>query len=126
MIVNNYYSDAYNWNVIILYNVQCTDFNKVSDYLMYNDCSKQAIKRAYNYLKECNYNKGLTYTNSSNRTSIIIVGKTKCKGQCVNTIIHEAYHMTQNITQLDNLNEEEQANFIGEFIMSQYYILTNM
>lgn len=126
MIVTTFHLDKYDWDVQILYNVLCSDFDKIEKYLQYNDCPEEVIEGAYDYIKTCKCNKGFTYSNKKERKSTLVIGKASCIKQYINTIIHEAYHLTQHIKETCNLNEEEQAELIGGFMMDQYYIINNI
>lgn len=118
MILQDIYINKYNWNVRLLFNLSFKNLNIIEQELKNIQCPNDLIKDAVLNFKKDECNKGLTYSNYSSRQSLVIIGNASSKEQSLNTLIHELYHLTKQITILNNENEEElQAIFIGDFIM---------
>lgn len=66
----------YDWNVIILYECTCDDIDYIIETLKDIKCPNKYIKEALNNLETCNLNIGLTYSNTTLKSSVIIVNKT--------------------------------------------------
>lgn len=62
MIIDKFY--IYNWKVIILYECSCEDIDFIIETLKDINCPNKYIKEAFNNLKSCNLNTGLTYSNT--------------------------------------------------------------
>ena len=64
------------WNIIILYECTCDDIDFIIETLKQTHCPNKFIKEAVNNLETCDLNIGLTYSNISLKSSVIIVNKT--------------------------------------------------
>lgn len=62
MIVDSFY--IYNWKVTILYECSCEDIDFIIETLKDINCPNKYIKEAFNNLKSCSLNVGLTYSNT--------------------------------------------------------------
>lgn len=74
MIIDKF--NILNWNVQILYECTCEDINFVIETLKEIKCPNKFIKEALNNLESCNLNIGLTYSNITLRSSVIVINKT--------------------------------------------------
>jgi len=65
-----------NWDVQILYECTCEDIDFIIETLKDINCPNKFIKEALNNLQTCNLNIGLTYSNITLKSSVIVVNKT--------------------------------------------------
>ena len=65
-----------NWKVKILYECTCEDIDFIIKTLKEIKCPNKFIKEALNNLESCNLNIGLTYSNITLESSIIVINKT--------------------------------------------------
>lgn len=125
MIIDKF--KLHNWNVVILYETTCDDIDFIIETLREINCPKYYIERALDNLEECKLNSGLTYSNSSLRSSVIIVNKTSSIYQLINTIAHEYYHLICHISEVLNIKDEEKlATLNGNLNMRSYKIVKDL
>lgn len=125
MIIDKF--SIYNWKVTILYETTCDDIDFIIETLKEINCPKYYINRALDNLEECKLNSGLTYSNSRLKSSVIIINKTSSFSQLINTISHEYYHLICHISDILEIEDEEElANLNGNLNMRSYNIIENL
>lgn len=115
MITQHYFIDDYDWNVYILYSVNDEDLYDVKEILEDINCSKSRINEGINNIRG-RRNTGFTYSNLTERVSVMVVCETDDIGELLNTLIHECYHLVKHIFKSSISSEEDEAKFIGNFI----------
>lgn len=122
MIVDSF--NIYDWKILILYDCICEDTDYIIETLKGIKCPNKFIKEAIDNLDTCNLNIGLTYSNISLKSSIIVVSKTSTEGQLINTIAHEYFHLINHLSKGLNIDDEEElANLNGHLNMRSYEFL---
>ena len=125
MIIDSFY--IYNWKVTILYECSCEDIDFIIETLKQTHCPNKFIKEAINNLETCDLNIGLTYSNISLKSSVIIVNKTSSFSQLINTISHEYFHLICHLSKaLDITDEEELAYLNGDLNMRSYIFVKKL
>lgn len=125
MIIDKF--NIYNWKVTILYETTCDDIDFIIKLLKQIKCPKYYINKALDNLEECKLNSGLTYSNISLKSSVIIINKTSSFSQLINTISHEYYHLIQHLSKSLNIEDEEElANLNGNLNMRSYKIVKKL
>ena len=125
MIIDKF--SIYDWKVTILYETTCDDIDFIIETLKGINCPKYYINRALDNLEECKLNSGLTYSNSRLKSSVIIINKTSSFSQLINTISHEYYHLICHISDILEIEDEEElANLNGNLNMRSYNIVENL
>ena len=125
MIIDKF--SIYNWKVTILYETTCDDIKFIIKTLKEINCPKYYINRALDNLEECKLDSGLTYSNTSLKSSVIIINKTSSFAQLINTISHEYFHLICHISNvLEIEDEEELANLNGNLNMRSYNIVEDL
>ena len=125
MIIDKF--SIYNWKVTILYGTTCDDIKFIIKTLKEINCPKYYINRALDNLEECKLDSGLTYSNTSLKSSVIIINKTSSFAQLINTISHEYFHLICHISNvLEIEDEEELANLNGNLNMRSYNIVEDL
>lgn len=115
------------WNIIILYECTCDDIDFIIETLKQTHCPNKFIKEAINNLETCDLNIGLTYSNISLKSSVIIVNKTSSFSQLINTISHEYFHLICHLSKaLDITDEEELAYLNGNLNMRSYIFVKKL
>lgn len=115
------------WNVTILYECTCDDIDSIIETLIDIKCPNKYIKEALDNLETCNLNIGLTYSNITLKSSVIVINKTSSFAQLINTIAHEYYHLICHISRaLDITDEEELAYLNGDLNMCSYKIVEKL
>lgn len=119
--------NIFDWKVVILYECTCNDIDYIIETLIGIKCPKKYIEEALNNLETCKLNIGLTYSNLSLKSSVIIVNKTSSFSELINTISHEYYHLICHISKaLDIEDEEELAYLNGYLNMKSYIFIENL
>lgn len=125
MIQDEFY--ILNWHTTILYECTCEDINFIIKTLKGIKCPNKFIKEAIDNLKTCNLNIGLTYSNISLKSSVIVINKTSSFSQLINTISHEYFHLISHISKaLDIYDEEQLAYLNGDLNMRSYNLVRNL
>ena len=117
----------YNWDVVILYECTCDDIDYIIDTLKRIKCPNKFIKEAINNLETCNLNIGLTYSNISLKSSVIVINKTSSFPELINTIAHEYYHLICHISKGLEIEDEEKLAYLnGDLNMRSYKIVEKL
>ena len=125
MIVDSFY--IYNWKVTILYECSCEDIDFIIETLKDINCPNKYIKEAFNNLKSCNLNTGLTYSNTKQKSSVIVINKTSSFAQLINTVSHEYYHLICHIQRTLKIYDEEQLAYLnGDLNMRSYQFIEKL
>ena len=125
MIIDSFY--IYNWKVTILYECSCEDIDFIIETLKDINCPNKYIKEAFNNLKSCSLNVGLTYSNTKQKSSVIVINKTSSFAQLINTIAHEYYHLICHIQKTLKIDNEEQLAYLnGDLNMRSYQFIEKL
>ena len=125
MIKDNF--DILDWNVTILYECTCDDIDYMIETLKEIKCPNKYIKEALNNLETCKLNIGLTYSNTTLKSSVIIINKTSSFAEIINTISHEYYHLICHISKTLQIDDEEELAYLnGELNMRSYLFIENL
>ena len=125
MIIDNF--NILNWEVQVLYECTCEDIDFIIKALKEIKCPNKFIKEALNNLETCNLNIGLTYSNITLRSSVIVINKTSSFSQLINTIAHEYYHLICHISKVLDIEDEEQLAYLnGDLNMRSYNIVKKL
>ena len=102
------------WTVIVYYEIAKQNVSEVMETLSRFNCPKNDKRSAYDVLY---YEKdsGITYTNSSYKTTIIGISLATSGEELFNTIVHEIKHAQSHICKFFNVaeNEEDAAYLCG-------------
>ena len=109
------------WEVTILYECTCDDIDYIIETLKDIHCPNKFIKEALDNLETCNLNIGLTYSNITLKSSVIVINKTSSFSQMINTISHEYFHLIMHISKALNIEDEEELAYLnGDLNMRSY------
>lgn len=97
MIRQDIYLEKYDWSVIVCHVSQKEEVDEAMDLLASIDCKGNPLLEAYDHLSGDTLNSGLTYTNVSKRTSIVIIGKASSEGEYINSLTHEMFHVVAHV-----------------------------
>lgn len=116
-----------NWNVTILYECTCDDIDYIIETLKDINCPNKFIEEALNNLESCKLNIGLTYSNLTQKSSVIVINKTSSFAQLINTIAHEYYHLICHISKTLQIEDEEELAYLnGDLNMYSYNFIENL
>ena len=125
MIIDRF--NILDWTVLELYECTCDDIDFVIETLKDIKCPNKFIQEALDNLETCNLNIGLTYSNISLKSSIIVINKTSSFSELINTISHEYYHLICHISKGLDIEDEEQLAYLnGDLNMRSYNIVEDL
>lgn len=106
----------WNWRVRVFYVVDFIPIDFIIEELKGIGCNQQDIDSAMDVLDSGDDNRGITFSNSEERESIIVIGETSCPAQFSNSFDHEKLHLAMHIAKVENIDPfgEELAYLIGE------------
>lgn len=111
MLVQNFYLEAWDWNVTIYYAVDKYYTDQILDDLEGIGCSTVELVKVEHMLRNEDYNTGFTYSNIKNRCSVVVIGLTTSPEEFQNTFDHEKGHLAMHICSawhIDPFGEEYQ------------------
>lgn len=115
------------WKVTILYECTCDDIDYIIETLKDIHCPNKYIDEALDNLETCNLNIGLTYSNFSLKSSVIVVNKTSSFEQLMNTISHEYFHLICHISKALKIKDEETLAYLnGDLNMRSYKFIERL
>ena len=115
------------WNIVVLYECTCDDIDYIIEILKDIKCPNKYINEALDNLETCNLNIGLTYSNITLQSSVIVVNKTSSFAQLINTIAHEYYHLICHLSRCLNIKDEEELAYLnGDLNMRAYKIIEKL
>ena len=115
------------WNVLILYECTCNNIDYIIETLKEDHCPNKFIKEALNNLTSCNLNIGLTYSNTTLKSSVIIINKTSSFAQLINTVAHEYYHLICHLQKTLEIDDEEELAYLnGDLNMRSYKFIEKL
>lgn len=97
MIEQEIYLEKYDWNVIVCHVANQENVDEAMDLLSSIDCKGQPLLDAYDHISTNTPNKGLTYTNVSKNTSVVLICKSTSEGEYINSLTHEMFHVVEHI-----------------------------
>ena len=124
MIIQRFYIDKYDWQVVVLYEVGYCDTDYVIGILSQICNDKNTIKTAFKNVSNGNPNTGFTYSDLSECRTLMVIGKTTSNYELINTIVHEANHLQSHIATAYNIDEkgEEVCYLIGNIVKTMFEV----
>lgn len=114
MIKQDIYLKNWDWRVIVYYAVDTYYMDEILDELYDMGCSH--VDEIEKDLTVNPYNNGLTFSNTKDRNSLIVIGLTETPDEFQNTYDHEKGHLAMHIAEEDNMDVfgEEFQYLVGE------------
>lgn len=121
MFVQDLYLRRANWQVKIYHAVDEMYADEILDDLILLGCRGDDLREAKKHLWQGLPNQGLTYSNPSGKT-VMVIGFTSNGAEYWNTLDHERLHLLQHISKFRNIDPygEEIAYISGEFTREVY------
>ena len=117
MIQQNINIREIGWNLRIFYCPKTSSQRATVLKCIYNaGCTGINFRRAMNLIGSGAVNTGLTYSNKSERKTIIVVGISSDAAEFVNTMTHEVNHFVEHVMEALHITPgtEDEAYFTGE------------
>ena len=111
MIVQDIYLPEYEWHCKIFYFVTTYWVDDILNELNRIGCSRNKYRKAKQNLESGELNTGLTFSNSMNGESVMVIAKTSSPDEFANSYDHEKGHLAKHIAlayDIDPYGEEYQ------------------
>lgn len=99
----------YDWSIVCFIGYHPTDADEIYHALFDIGCNGNPLSEAYEHLIKESADRGLTYSNLSERKSVLAIGKCESDTSIINTIGHELLHVVAHICEqygIDMMSEE--------------------
>ena len=109
----------YGWHVTVYYAVTGYDVGRIMQELERLGGTGDDLERAYYNLTSGERNTGITYSNTLERRTLIVIGRTSSAAQFQNSLDHEKGHLCRHVSQavgIDPYGEEAEylAGYVGQ------------
>lgn len=109
----------YGWDVTAYYAVTGYDVGRIMHELEKLGCTDDDLERAYYNLTSGERNTGITYSNTLERRTLIVIGRTSSAAQFQNSLDHKKGHLCRHVSQavgIDPYGEEAEylAGYVGQ------------
>lgn len=105
----------YDRSIVCFIGYQPLDADEICHALSNIGCNGNPLLEAYEHLTKQSTDRGLTYSNLSERRSVLAIGKCESDGSIINTIGHELLHVVSHICEQDDIDmlSEEPCYIMG-------------
>ena len=109
------YLPNHKWSIVCFIGYQSPDADEICHALSDIGCNGNPLSEAYEHLIKESADRGLTYSNLSERRSVLAIGECKSDGSIINTIGHELLHVVAHICEQDGIDmmSEEPCYIMG-------------
>lgn len=122
MLKQHFTIPKYNWEVDVYYYVTCYYLNEILTKLRSMGCTGKHLEDAYRNMSSCQLNSGITYSNNTQKCSLIVISSTSTPAQFMNSLFHEQYHLISHIVEEYNINPfGEEAAYLAGFVGQRIY-----
>ena len=94
----------YEWSIVCFIGYQPTDADEIYHVLSGIGCNGNPLSEAYEHLIKESVDRGLTYSNLSERKSVLAIGECESDASIINTIGHELLHVVAHICEQDGID----------------------
>lgn len=122
MIRQHIYLPAYRWDILVFYWAEKDDAGEIVDAMRRLGAADGIIDSAEENILDSVQNTGLTYTNESERGTVMVIGQASSPEEFWNTLDHEKGHAVQHIGSalgMDHMGEPLQY-LAGMLAMEMY------
>lgn len=120
------YLDSYDWDISVYYDTVADDAPEILSALVAIGCDEENLRRSHRSLTDGGFNSGLTYSNTWDRCSVMVIGRTTSLAEFLNTFSHELTHLCQHICQYYYISpySEEAAYLSGDLAQRMHPLLS--
>lgn len=120
MIRHDTYIREYDWEITLFYNAKPHDTSYIMRVLHRNGLDAADYYNAQRLLYSGRKNEGLTYNNTNQRCSVVVIGHVSDVWELISTIEHEGRHLIQGICNAHGINpDSEDAAYMEGGIFKQ-------
>lgn len=108
--------DGHDWTVDCFVGYESEDAVFLCQELTAMGCRNDKIREAFEHFMRGGKGCGLTYSNRDERKSLVAIGQTDSRGDMVNTVGHELFHVVAHVCDADgvDMQGEEACYIMGE------------
>lgn len=119
MIKQKVYIDQHDWLVYCFFATRSSDAREILSLIDYVGIGEEQYGKAKRHLIKAEYNSGVTFSNLSKHTSVMVFSETTSAEQMVNTFAHELRHLADDIGMARGIpsSGEEIAYLTGDVAM---------
>lgn len=112
----NFILPKYDWQVKVYMPVESLNVTEIMAALNHVGISQTNLRNAYECIMKEEFNCGLTFSNPSERASVMVIGVASNAAEFYNTLQHEQTHLAMHIAEADaiNVGSEEFAYLVGD------------
>ena len=104
MIIQNVYLSDYNWNIKVYYAVSSYYTEEILEELLKYNPTIDEYYGVMSVVSDFKYNTGFTFTDYTQKRSLVIIGLTTSPSEFQNTFDHEKGHLATHIAQYYNID----------------------
>lgn len=115
----------YDWSIVCFIGYQPPDADEICHALSDIGCNGNPLSEAYGHLTKESADRGLTYSNLSDRRSVLAIGECEADGSIINTIGHELLHVVAHICEQDGIDmlSEEPCYMMGSLCEQLFQVV---
>ena len=115
MMRREIYLPKHEWSIVCFIGYHPHDADEICHALSDIGCNGNPLSEACEHLTKKSVDRGLTYSNLSERRSVLAIGKCESDGSIINTIGHELLHVVAHICEQDGIDmmSEEPCYMMG-------------
>ena len=115
MMRREIYLPKHEWSIVCFIGYHPHDSDEICHALSDIGCNGNPLSEAYEHLTKESTDRGLTYSNLSERRSVLAIGECEADGSIINTIGHELLHVVVHICEHDGIDmmSEEPCYIMG-------------
>lgn len=125
MMRREIYLPKYEWSIVCFIGYQPPDSDEICHALSDIGCNGNPLSEAYGHLTKESTDRGLTYSNLSERRSVLAIGECESNGSIINTIGHELLHVVVHICERNGIDmlSEEPCYMIGSLCEQLFQVV---
>ena len=115
MMRREIYLQKHEWSIVCFIGYHPHDADEICHALSDIGCNGNPLSEAYEHLTKQSSDRGLAYSNLSERRSVLAIGECEADGSIINTIGHELLHVVVHICEHDGIDmmSEEPCYIMG-------------
>ena len=125
MMRREIYLPKHEWSIVCFIGYHPHDADEICHALSDIGCNGNPLSEAYEHLTKESTDRGLTYSNLSERRSVLAIGECEADGGIINTIGHELLHVVSHICEQDGIDmlSEEPCYIMGSLCEQLFQVV---
>ena len=125
MMRREIYLPKHEWSIVCFIGYHPHDADEICHALSDIGCNGNPLSEAYEHLTKESKDRGLTYSNLSERRSVLAIGECESDDSIINTIGHELLHVVSHICEQDGIDmlSEEPCYIMGSLCEQLFQVV---